>query len=99
MYGDTFLDDEIGHHMFVQMAAVKKEIKKKDWASSLGKLLGIFLYTCTDDGWMWDNEMWDEKKGFTGWFTSYCEAWREILARTDRELGLVVDGGRTEHRD
>ena len=45
MYGDTFLDDEIGHHMFVQMAAVKKEIKKKDWASSLGKLLGIFLYT------------------------------------------------------
>ena len=52
-----------------------------------------------DDGWMWDNEMWDEKKGFTGWFTSYCEAWREILARTDRELGLVVDGGRTEHRD
>ena len=52
-----------------------------------------------DDGWMWDNEMWDEKKGLTGWFTSYCEAWREILARTDRELGLVVDGGRTEHRD
>ena len=45
MYGDTFLGDEIGHHMFVQMAAVKKEIKKKDWASSLGKLLGIFLYT------------------------------------------------------
>ena len=45
MYGDTFLGDEIWHHMFVQMAAVKKEIKKKDWASSLGKLLGIFLYT------------------------------------------------------
>ena len=45
MYGDTFLDDEIGHHMFVQMAAAKKEIKKKDWASSLGKLLRIFLYT------------------------------------------------------
>ena len=45
MYGDTFLDDEIGHHMFVQMAAANKEIKKKDWASSLGKLLRIFLYT------------------------------------------------------
>ena len=52
-----------------------------------------------DDGWMWDNEMWDEKKRFTGWFTSYSAAWREILARTDQEVGLVVDGGRTEHRD
>ena len=45
MYADTFLDDEIGHHMFLQLAAVKKEIKKKHWASSLGKLLPIFLYT------------------------------------------------------
>jgi len=94
MYGDTSLGDEIWHHMFVQMAAVKKEIKKKDFASSLGKLLGIFLYTCTDDGWMWDNEMWDDKKRFTGWFTSYSAAWRQILARSDQELGLVVDGGR-----
>ena len=94
MYGDTSLGDEIWHHMFVQMAAVKKDIKKKDWASSLGKLLGIFLYTCTDDGWMWDNEMWDDKKRFTGWFTSYSAAWRQILDRTDQELGLEVDGGR-----
>ena len=45
MYGDTSLGNEIWHHMFVQMASVKKEIKKKDWASSLGKLLRIFLYT------------------------------------------------------
>ena len=48
---------------------------------------------------MWDNQMWDEKKWFTEWFTSYSAAWREILARTDQELGLVVDGGRTDHRD
>ena len=47
---------------------------------------------------MWDNQMWDEKKQFTEWFTSYSAASRKIPARTAQELGMVVDRGRTEHR-
>ena len=65
-----------------------------DWSASLGRLLGILLYATGNDIWIRDNEVWDEEKKFTKWFSDYSQAWKEVLKRNDEELGLALEGGR-----
>merc|ERR1712037_26057 len=71
----------------------KKDLKKMDWNASLGRLMGILLHGGTE-AWIADNEVWEEEKKFTKWFADYSQAWKEVLKRSDEELGLALEGGR-----
>merc|ERR1719397_1442778 len=65
-----------------------------DWNASLGRLMGILLYATGTEAWIADNEVWEEEKKFTKWFSDYSQAWKEVLKRSDEELGLALEGGR-----
>jgi len=94
MMYDTSTGDETWEVMFSLMPKIKKDLKKMDWSASLGRLLGILLYATGNDIWIRDNEVWDEEKKFTKWFSDYSQAWKEVLKRSDEELGLALEGGR-----
>jgi len=94
MMYDTSTGDETWEVMFSLIPKIKKDLKKMDWNASLGRLLGILLYATGNDIWIRDNEVWDEEKKFTKWFSDYSQAWKEVLKRNDEELGLALEGGR-----
>jgi hypothetical protein len=81
--------------MFPELARARQAVRKGDWPAALGRLLGILLYACQEDGWIADNEVyaWGDNR-FNKWFTEYGAAWRAVLRREDREAGLEVEGGR-----
>ena len=94
-YGDTSLGNEVWEsHMFPQLAKARQAIRKKKWGEALGRLVGILLYACSEEGWIADNEVWQEHKRFTKWFTDIGTAWQTVLAREDLEVGLEVQGGK-----
>jgi len=94
MMYNTSTGDETWEVMFSLIPKIKKDLKKMDWNASLGRLLGILLYATGNDIWIRDNEVWDEEKKFTKWFSDYSQAWKEVLKRNDEELGLALEGGR-----
>ena len=47
-----------------------------------------------EEGWIADNEVWQEHKRFTKWFTDIGTVWQAVLAREDLEVGLEVQGGK-----
>ena len=81
--------------MFSLMSKIKKDLKKMDCTvSALGRLLGILLYSMDYDTWIADNEVYEDERKFSKWFSDYSQAWKEILKRSDQELGLALEGGR-----
>jgi len=94
MWHNTSTGDETWDVMISLMPKIKKDLKKMDWSSSLGRLLGILLYAIGTEAWIADNEMWEEEKKFTKWFSDFSQGWREVLKRSDEELGLTLEGGR-----
>jgi len=94
MWHNTSTGDETWDLMFSLMPKIKKDLKKMNWSSSLGRLLGILLYAIQTEAWIADNEVWDDEKKFTKWFSDFSVAWREVLKRSDEELGLALEGGR-----
>ena len=94
MFQNTATGDETWDIMFSLMSKIKKDLKKMNWSASLGRLVGILIYANGDETWIADNEVWDDKKKFTKWFTDYSQAWKEVLKRSDEELGLALQGGR-----
>ena len=94
-YGDTSLGNEVWErHMFPELAKARQAIRKKKWREALGRLVGILLYACSEEGWIADNEVWQEHKRFTKWFTDIGTAWQAVLGREDLEVGLEVQGGK-----
>lgn len=91
---NTTTGDQTWDIMFSLMTKVKKDIKKMDWTASLGRLLGILLYATEEDCWIQDNEVWEDQKKFTKWFSDYSEAWKGVLKQTDHQLGLALQGGK-----
>ena len=94
VFQNTATGDETWDIMFSLMSKIKKDLKKMNWSASLGRLVGILIYANGDETWIADNEVWDDKKKFTKWFTDYSQAWKEVLKRSDEELGLALQGGR-----
>jgi len=94
MWHNTSTGDETWDVMFSLMPKIKKDLKKMDWNASLGRLMGILLYATGTEAWIADNEVWEEEKKFTKWFADYSQAWKEVLKRSDEELGLALEGGR-----
>ena len=92
---DTHNGNLVWHLMFSLMPKIKKDLKKADSSvSTLGRLLGILLYATQNEGWIADNEVYEDERKFSKWFSDYSQAWKEILKRSDQELGLALDGGR-----
>ena len=94
MWHNTSTGDETWDVMFSLMPKIKKDLKKMDCNASLGRLLGILLYATGTEAWIADNEVWEDERKFSKWFSDYSQAWKEILKRSDQELGLALDGGR-----
>ena len=94
LWHNTSTGDDTWDLMFSLMPKIKKDLKKMNWSSSLGRLLGILLYAIQTEAWIADNEVWDDEKKFTKWFSDFSVAWREVLKRSDEELGLALEGGR-----
>ena len=78
--------------MFSPMSEIEKDLKKMDpTVSTLGRLLGILFYAIEFDSWIAYNEVClDQWK----WFSNYSQAWKEILKRSDEELGFALEGGK-----
>ena len=94
-HSDTHTGNLTWHLMFSLMPKIKKDLKKADSSvSTLGRLLGILLYATENNGWIADNEVYEDERKFSKWFSDYSQAWKEILKRSDQELGLALDGGR-----
>ena len=94
-HSDTHTGTLVWHLMFSLMPKIKKDLKKADSSvSTLGRLLGILLYATENNGWIADNEVYEDERKFSKWFSDYSQAWKEILKRSDQELGLALDGGR-----
>jgi len=94
VWHNTSTGDETWDVMFSLIPKIKNDLKKMDWNASLGRLLGILLYATGTEAWIADNEVWEEEKKFTKWFSDYSQAWKEVLKRSDEELGLAFEGGR-----
>ena len=89
--GDTPLEGDVWErHMFPELAKACQDIRKKKWGEALGRLVGILLYGRAHEGWIANNEVWEEEQQFTKWFTDYSTAWRAVLGREDLEVELQL---------
>ena len=50
-------------------------------------LLGILPYATEHDEWIVDNEVCEDERNFSKWFSDCSQTWKEILKRSDHKLG------------
>jgi len=89
MYGGTSLGNSIWNtYMIPNLKKAEKYINEKKWRKAIGVMFGILMAAMYDDGWISDQEIYCEFFVFSTWFEDYSTAWKTLLAKTDKDLGL-----------
>ena len=87
--GSTSLGNAIwDHFMFPNLKRAEKFISEKKWKNAFAVMFGIHLSGASDEGWISSNEIYCDFPVFSGWFADYSKAWKTLLTKSDKQLGL-----------
>ena len=79
-----------------KVAEAAQAVAAARWPVALGTLLGLLLFCSIEDGWLLENRCHQEWPSWCALFEHLSDAWRAVLAKDDRTLGLRPKGGRPE---
>jgi hypothetical protein len=89
-YGDTSLNNTLLlEHMMPAVTRAKTAIASAKWDLATSQLLAVLLCACEYDYWINDNEVYMEETKFKNFFKHFAKGWRDLLARSDDEIGIV----------
>ena len=84
MYGGTSLGNTIWNKFMIpNLKKAEKYINEWKFRKAMGVMCGLQMAASFDDGWITDQEIYDQFFVFSSWFEDYSSAWRTLLAKTD----------------